>query len=118
EVAGPDRCLATAKADVNADNDLVALHVGGSVGFRIVWIALSLDGDTNVAEPDGKQIAISRLAGLANSHHDTTPIGILARHRGLDERRIGDRQRDALCRTCRLGTRNGDFHLLTRTFAI
>ena len=58
-------------------------------------------GDTDVAEPDRQQVAVGRLAGLADRHDHAAPIGVLAGDRRLDQRRIGDRQRDALGRARR-----------------
>ena len=71
-----------------------------------------------VAEPDRQPVAVGRLAGLADGHDDAAPIGVLAGDRRLDQRRIGDRQRDALGRARRLRAGDGDFDLLARALAV
>jgi hypothetical protein len=62
------------------------------------------------AESDRKPVAVGRLACLADRHDHTAPIRVLARNRGLHERRIRDRHADtpgglvALC----AGNRDAD----------
>ena len=90
---------AAPEAEIDADVDLVALHVGGGRCLGIVRVPLAAMGDADVAEPDRQEVAIGRLAGLADGHDDAAPIGVLAGDRRLDQRRIGDGQRDALGRT-------------------
>src|SRR5580658_9931822 len=55
-------------------------------------------GDANLAEPDIELVTLCLLARLADRHDDAAPIGVLAAAGGLDQRRIGDRHRDALGR--------------------
>src|SRR3546814_17414008 len=49
-----------------------------------------------VAEADREPVAVGGFARLAHRHHDAAPVRILARDSGLHQRRIGDRERDAL----------------------
>src|SRR5271166_7058946 len=53
-------------------------------------------GHTNLAEPDVEPVALGLLARLADRHDNPAPIGVLAATGSLDQRRIGDRHRDAL----------------------
>src|SRR3546814_6204045 len=49
-----------------------------------------------IAEADRKAVAVGGFAGLAHRHHDAAPVRVLARDRGLHQRRVGDCERDAL----------------------
>ena len=71
--------------------DLRLLHVGRDRRLVIGRIARALVRDADAAEPDRQPVAVGRLAGLADRHHDAAPIGVLAGDRRLDQRRIGDR---------------------------
>src|SRR6187402_1128017 len=62
QVAGPDRGLAAPNADIGADTDVLALHVGGRRCFGIAWVAFTLEGKAIVAEPDRQPVAVGRLA--------------------------------------------------------
>src|SRR5262249_40527052 len=74
EVAGPHATGALAEAKAHSDDDLVVLHVGRRRGLRVLRIALAPDRDPCVAEPDGELVPVRRLPGLANRHHDASPI--------------------------------------------
>ena len=45
--------------------------------------------------PRSQAVAVGLLAGLADRHDDAAPIGVARRERGLDQRRIADREPDA-----------------------
>ena len=96
QVAGPDRRLAAAEADIGADarsrraSCRPRSPLRNRPGSRSPSISQAV-----VAEPDRQPVAVGRLAGLADRHDDAAPIGVLAGDRRLDQRRIGDRQRDA-----------------------
>src|SRR5205085_9553200 len=51
--------------------------------------------DLDAADRDRQPVAVGLLAGLADRHDDAAPIGVPGRDRGLDERRIADREADA-----------------------
>jgi hypothetical protein len=63
-------------------------------------------------------VAVGGLAGLADRHDDAAPIGVLAGDRGLHQRRIGDRHRDAARRSFRHRALDHDLDQLARAFAV
>ena len=75
-------------------------------------------GDADLAEADVELVALGLLAGLADRHHDAAPIGVLAGAGGLDQRRIGDRERDALGRLAARRALDVDRDELARAFAV
>ena len=75
-------------------------------------------GDADVAEIDVELVALGLLAGLADRHHDAAPVGVLARAGGLDQRRIGDRERDPLGRLARGRALDADLDELARALAV
>src|SRR5688572_9755345 len=75
EVAGPYRRPAAAEPDIDAYADPLLFHVRGYLGFRIGRVALAAVRQAVVAEPDRQAVAVGRLAGLADRHHDAPPIG-------------------------------------------
>ena len=79
------------RPEIDPDGDLVALHVGGGFGLVVGRVARAFVRHPDIAEPDRELVAIGRLAGLADRHHDAAPIGVLAGHRGLHQGRVGDR---------------------------
>ncbi|ENN87601.1 hypothetical protein RHSP_63227 [Rhizobium freirei PRF 81] len=118
EVAGPDRRATIAEADIDLYRNILLLHDIRGRFLGIGSVALAVDGNAHVAKPYGQPVAIRHFAGLADSHDDAAPIGVLAGSRGLDQRRIGDRQRDALGGSIVFGARHGDFEHLGRAFAV
>src|SRR3954451_24815176 len=95
QIAGPDPRLAAPETEIDPHPDLIVLHVGRRRGLVVVGIARPLGRDADVAERDRQPVGLARLAGFADRHYDPAPIRILAGDRGLDQRRVGDRQRDA-----------------------
>src|SRR4051812_29311010 len=95
EVAGQHAVAAFAQAKRDLERDLGLLHRSGNRGLIIAWIARALVGNADAAEPNRQLVAVGGLTSLANGHHHPAPVGVLAGDRGLDQRGIGDRQRDA-----------------------
>src|ERR1700730_6467891 len=79
-----------AESERDFERDLRLLHCARDCGLIVVGIALSFMRDTDAAKPDREPVTIGRFAGLADSHHDSAPVGVLAGDRSLDERRIRD----------------------------
>src|ERR1700752_2441969 len=94
EIAGPYPRLALADADVDGDGDVAALDVLGDRRLVVVRTPLPLLGDGHAADADAQAVSVGLLAGLADGHDDASPVGIAAGDRGLDQRRIGDGERD------------------------
>ena len=86
EVARPDACASLPKSQVDADLDLSSAHSFGSSSFVISGCPRPMLGHHMFPEGDTEPVAIGRLTGLANGHHDTTPVRIASTYRGLDER--------------------------------
>ena len=97
-----------AHADIDRDDDLRPLHIGGAKRLAIARRHLAVLGDLDVAEPNREPVAVGRLARLAHGHDDAAPIRVLAGDRRLHQRRIGDGQRDPPRRGGALGA--GDAH--------
>src|SRR5580704_16821155 len=94
EVAGPHRRLARAEADVDGDVDLAALHMLGDRPLVVIGHRPAIGGDLNAADGDTKPVAIGLFAGPADRHDDAAPIRVARGERGLDQRRVADRQAD------------------------
>src|SRR5580658_6605388 len=88
EIAGQHAVAAFAEAERDFERDLGLLHRRRDGSLVIGRIARAIMRDADAVEPDRQPIAVGRLAGLADRHHHATPIGVLARNRGLDQRRI------------------------------
>src|SRR5258705_478371 len=54
-----------------------------------------LSGSSRRGTTPSAAVAVGPLAGLADGHHDTAPIGVLAGDRRLHQGRVGDGERDA-----------------------
>ena len=100
------------------NDDLLLLHVGRGRGLVVGGIAQALMGDADVAEIDVELVALGLLAGLADRHHDAAPVGVLAGAGGLHQRRIGDRERDALGRLARGRAFDADLDEFARALAV
>ena len=118
EVAGEHAVAAFAEPERDFQRDLRLLHRRGHRRLVIGRIARALVRDADAAEPDRQPVAVGRLAGLADRHHHAAPIGVLAGDRGLHQRRIGDRQRDAARRFFRRRALDDDLDQLARAFAV
>ena len=71
--------------------------------------------------PPKEIFSLSRSAAspaLAHRHHDAAPIGVVAGDGRLDQRRIGDRKRDALGRLVALRASDIDADQLLRALAV
>ena len=75
-------------------------------------------GDPDLAEEDVEFVALGLLARLADRHDHAAPIGVLAGAGRLDQRRIGDRERDALGRLAGRRALDIDLDELARAFAV
>ena len=53
--------------------------------FVVSGVAQPLMRDASAAEPDRQPVAVGFFAGLADGHHDTAPIGVLARDGGFHQ---------------------------------
>ena len=62
--------------------------------FVIARHRAALGGDPDAADRDRQPVAVGLLAGLADRHDDAAPIGVARGDRGLDQRRIADREAD------------------------
>src|SRR6188474_3633693 len=78
EVAGPDRGAGRADADIGADDDLAALHIGRNRILHVLGGTLAVAGDDVRAEPDREPVAVGGFAGLSYRHDDAAPVGVLA----------------------------------------
>src|SRR6266568_4047834 len=103
QVAGPYSRPASTDADVDSDADFAALHVLGDRAFVIPRHRAALLRDLDAADRDRQAVAVGLLAGLADRHDDAAPIRIPCGERGLDQRRIADRQADPSCRPVAFG---------------
>src|SRR5262245_31688127 len=92
QIAGPDRGAAAADAEIDVDHDVGALDVAGHRRLVVVGHDLAAVGDLHAADRDLELVAVGALARLADRHDDAAPVGVLARDRGLDQRRVGDRE--------------------------
>src|SRR4029078_6474066 len=90
EIAGPYRGAARAHADIRFDDDRAALHMGHDLFLAIVGCPHAVLGELHPTDPDLELVTDRLLAGFADRHDDAAPIGVLARNRRLDQRRIGD----------------------------
>src|SRR6185437_2977470 len=95
QVAGPDRRAAFADAEIERDMHVAPGHVLRHRRLVIARHRAALLGDAHAAHGDGELLAHRLLAGLADRHHDAAPIGVARSERGLDQRRIADREADA-----------------------
>ena len=110
QVAGPHGGLAAPDADIDRDADVLPLHVPGDRRLVIVRHHLAAAGDFDAADPDPERVPVRFLAGLADRHDDTAPIGVLAGDGRLDQRRVGDGEADALCGAGGRRAGDGDLH--------
>src|SRR5487761_1463462 len=90
QVAGPDRPMAAANAEINGEANVAAGHVARHRSFIISRNWAAVCGDGNAADGDRQPVAVRPLAGLADGHDDATPIGVTGGDRGLDQWRIAD----------------------------
>ena len=99
EVAGPDRRAALAEAEIDADARArcSSCRRRPPLPNRPGRARPRRRRDASPNQID-EAVAVGRLAGLADRHHDAAPIGVLAGERRLHQRRIGDRERDPLRR--------------------
>ena len=72
----------------------------------------------NLAEENVERVALGFLARLADRHDDPPPIGVLAGARGLHQRRIGDRERNAPGRLAARRALDIDGDELARSLAV
>src|SRR6185437_6799667 len=86
----PDRSRAAAHADIDADLQLLLLHVGAHLRLVVGGRDEAVLGGPEVAEPHAHGVAIDRLVGAADRHDDAAPVGVLAGEGGLDQRALGD----------------------------
>src|SRR5690606_39330038 len=70
------------------------------------------------AEADREPVAVGRLPGLADGHHHATPVGVLAGDRGLDQRRVGDREADTAGTLVADGAGHAHLDQLLRALAV
>ena len=75
-------------------------------------------GDADLAEENVERVALGLLARLADRHDDPPPVGVLAGAGGLDERRIGDRERNPPGRLAARRAFDVDGDELARSFAV
>src|SRR6476660_1789923 len=97
EVASPDARLAPlAQSEIDGDLNFSALDRLRRRGFVVLGSTFALFRDNMIAEGNSEFVAIGGFARFAHRHDDTAPVGILACDCGFHQRRIGDRERDAL----------------------
>src|SRR5260221_8204831 len=87
QVAGPHDRPALADAEIDLDQDLAALHMGGDRGLVVAGDRRALVGHRHAADADREAIAVGLLASLADGHDDAPPIGITGGDPGLDQGR-------------------------------
>jgi TDG/mug DNA glycosylase family protein len=85
QIAGPDRGLATADAEIDRDHDVAPLHMFRYRRLVIIRHRAAVFGDADAADGDGEAVAVGFLPGLAHGHDDAPPIGVTGGERGLDE---------------------------------
>ena len=78
EIAGPDRRLPIADADIHSNFDFGILHVCGDGLLAVARRALAFPCQFIGAELDSQLIAIGGLARFADGHHDSSPVCIFA----------------------------------------
>src|ERR1700730_466716 len=98
QVAGPYGGMAGAEPEIDRDMDLAPVHVLADRPLAIARHRAALGGDLDDADRDRQAVALGLLAGLADRHDDAAPIGVARGDRGLDQRRVADRQADPPCR--------------------
>ena len=119
EVGGPNRGAAgTARSGIDADFDLAALHIFRAGGFQVIGVADAFARDLNIAEPDREAVPVGCFARFANGRNDPAPVGVLARNRGLNERRVADGERNLARGGIVFGALDMDGHQLRNAFAI
>src|SRR5262249_28808957 len=94
EIAGQNAVAALAQPGADRDRALGLFHCSQTVHLAVGRIARALGGPADAVEGDRTLVAVGGLPGLADRHYDAAPIGVLARDRGLYQRRVGNRHRD------------------------
>src|SRR5215469_10387764 len=92
EITGPHRRLACTHADIDSNVDLAALHVVGDGPFAIAGDGTAPGGNLDTADGDPQAGPVGFFPGPPDRHYDAPPVGIAGGERGLDERRVADRQ--------------------------
>src|SRR5713101_3698093 len=118
QVAGPDRRAALADAEIERDVDFAPGHVLRHRRLVIAGHRPALLGDPHAADGDGELVALGFLARLAHGHDDAAPIGVAGGERGLDQRRIPDREADAPRRAVAFGAGHLDRDEFFGTLAV
>src|SRR5712691_11527201 len=118
QIAGPHRRPAASDTDVDNDADIAAFHMLGDRTLVIPGHRAALLRDLDAADRDRQAVAVGLLAGLADRHDDAAPIRIARGERGLDQRRIADREADAPRRPVALGAGHLDGYKFFGPFAV
>ena len=64
--------------------------MAGSALFAVALLRHSCFSALLITDPDGEAITISSLAGFADSHDDSAPVGVGGSESGFHQRRVGD----------------------------
>src|SRR3981081_1002462 len=118
EVAGQHAVATLAETEGDPDLDLRVLHRVRYRFLAIGRIARAAFGDADAVEGDRKLVAVGGLAGLADRHHHTAPIGVLAGDRGFYQWRVRHRHRNLSRRRFRGGALDDDLDQLARPLAV
>src|SRR5262249_13639051 len=118
QIAGPHGGAPAADAEIDVDHDVGALDVLDDRRLVVVGHDLAVVGDADAADGGPALVAVVALAGLADRHDDAAPVGVFACDRGLDQRRVGDRQADLARRSVGRRAADIDGDELARTLAV
>src|SRR5689334_16721474 len=111
EVAGPDPRPRPPAAEVDTDGVLGPRQHRRALLLAIVRVRFALVQHAHAIEAHADAARVESVhAGLADGHGEAAPVGVAGMQRGLDQRRMRDREGDLAClgRAARAADRDGD----------